>query len=444
MTTSLRGWQEGFVVSSEERAAQEPSDPLDSVAPAPPQQTPVAEATEIDSPWPDRVDADLYNAIVRQARDHPGGTLFTYLVQSIYGRESAYTIDSDGQRHPSAEYQRVRRAVADLVERGILSTEKRPEIRVQNGETVEITRQNAPLWIYPEWIPPFLKRSRCISLLSTPEPPNRKTAAGQDSSSVRGSLPDQAPGGRAAQTARRILRDRCGITPGPAGRRVRAALRHALAAHRQGVDSEGMHGDRVSDPGVIAGHQATYLSAWERAAADHCGAGVVLTLTGRPGESGDMVDSAVGVTESIGPLRDHLARQTPGTGRQPAIVVTDTTARGVMHLHVAVFGVGPGDIDRDALSSYWHGTRGHGYIVDRAGIEREGGRWVWADHATAPTDRGRYPRSYLGDTLHRFRAVAEADARTIHETPGEDWWKVALVWACGLPMVSISPSLRSA
>jgi len=437
-------------VSGEGRSAQESSDPPDSPAPDRPQQTPAVKAAEIGSPWPDHVDANLYNAIVRQVRDYPGGARFTYLVQSIYGRESVYTVDSEGQRHPSAEYQRVHRAVADLVERGIVSTEKCPQIRIVDGKADEIARRNDPVWLYPDWIPPFLKRSRCISSLPTPESSNRQTARGRDSSSVGGSLPAQAPGGRAAQTARGILRDRCSITPGPAGADVRAALRHALAAHRQGVDSEGMRGDRVSDPAIIAGHQETYLSAWELAG-DQFEVGVVGTLTGRPGESGDMVDSAVGVVESIGPLRGHLARQTPGSGRPVAIVVPeagtgegpDATDSGVLHLHVAVFGIGPGNIDREALSSYWHGTRGHGYIVDRAGIERGDGRWVWADHATASTDRGRYPRSYLGDTLYRFRAVAEADAETIHETADREWWTVALMWACGLPLPQYSPSLQS-
>jgi hypothetical protein len=406
------------------------------------QQTPAVEVAEIGSPWPDRVDADLYNAIVRQVRDYPGGARFTYLVQSIYGRENIYTIDSEGQRRPSAEYQRVDRAVADLVERGIVSTEKRPQIRIVDDEAVEIARQNDPVWLYPEWIPPFLKRSRCISSLPMPESPNRQTARGRDSSSVQGSLPDQAPGGKAAQNARQILRDRCSITPGPAGADVRAALRHALAAHRQGVDSVGMRGDRVSDPAIISGHQGTYLSAWELAG-DQFEVAVVGTLTGRPGESGDMVDSAVGVVESIDPLRGHLARQTPGSGRPVATVVSEVTARGVLHLHVVVFGVTKASIDRDALSRYWYETRGHGYIVDVAGIEREGGRWVWADHDDAPTDRGRYPRSYLGETLHRFRAVAEADAETIHETAGRGWWTVALMWACGLPLPQYSPSLRT-
>lgn len=80
-------------------------------------------------------------------------------------------------------------------------------------------------------------------------------------------------------------------------------------------------------------------------------------------------------------------------------------------------------------------------MVDVAGIERRGPRWRWAGHGVG-SDRGRYPRAYLGETLHRFRAVAEADPDAIHGTADREWWKVAMVWACGLPLVSVSTALR--
>jgi len=398
-------------------------------------KTPGCRGTSCTSPWPEGVDAALYDAIVRQVRDYPGGAKFTHLVASIYGRHRVYDADSEGQRRPSAEYQRVRRAVHDLADRGILRAENRPHHRVVDGEAVETHRGRGDLWLYPEWVPPHLKSSRHTSPPESADTPNPQKAAG--------SLPADAPGGEAAQTARSVLRDRCSITPGPLGARVRGALRHALAAHRQGVDSEGMRADRVSAPGRVAHRQGTYLSAWEAAAARYH-RGVVCTVTARPGEAGDMVDSAVGVVESIGPLREHLGRQTPGSGRPPAIVVPEVTERGVLHLHVAVFGVGTGAIDPDALGRYWHETRGHGYVVDVTGMECRGGRWVWLAHAHAGTECGRYPRAYLGEMLHRFRAVAEADPASIHGTADREWWKVALLWACGLPLVSISTALREA
>jgi hypothetical protein len=398
-------------------------------------KTPGCRATSCASPWPEGIDASLYDAIVRQVRDYPGGAKFTHLVASIYGRHRVYNTDSEEQRRPSAEYQRVRRAVHDLADRGILRAENRPEYQVEGGEAVATHRAQGDLWLYPEWVPPHLKRSRHSPPREDTEAPNPQRAAG--------SLPADAPGGEAAQTARSVLRDRCSITPGPLGAGVRGALRHALAAHRQGVDSEGMRADRVSAPGRVAQRQAAYLSAWEAAAARYH-RGVVCTVTARPGEAGDMVDSAVGVVESIGPLRKHLGRQTPGSGRPPAIVVPEVTERGVLHLHVAVFGVGAAAIDADALGRYWYETRGHGYVVDVTGMECRGRRWVWLAHAHAGTECGRYPRAYLGEMLHRFRAVAEADPATIHETAGRGWWKVALVWACGLPLVSISTELREA
>lgn len=241
-----------------------------------------------------------------------------------------------------------------------------------------------------------------------------------------------------------MLRDRCEITPGKYGARVRAALRHALAAHREGVDTDGMRDDRVSSPERVATQQAVYLGAFETARRYE--QGVMCTLTGRPGESGDMIDSAVAVNESVNPLRDHLKRQAPGSGRLPAVVVREVTDRGILHLHIVVFGVTSTELDLDALSRYWYETRGHGYINDIAEIHRklshQGDQWVFADHADAPTDRGQFVRSYLGEMLCTFREVAEATSEEIHRGDGREWWKVALLWACGLPVVSISSTLR--
>ena len=406
-----------------------------------PCQTPAGAGAACDL-WPDGVDADLYNALVRQVRDYPGGVQLTYLAEAIYGPDSVYKTVSGTQR-PTAEYQRVRRAVHDLADREVLRTEKRPDYRIEDGTTVKTDRQNAPLWVYPEWIPPVLKSSRHTSA--------EGAASGPDPQRAAGSLPAGAPGGRAAGTARSVLRDRCSITPGSRGARVRAALRHALAAHRKGVDSEGMRDDRVSSAGRVAARQGAFLGAFEAAARRHR-EGVVLTLTARPGESGDMVDTAVAVNESVDPLRDHLRRQTPGDARPPAIVVREATERGVLHLHVVVFGVGPADIGREALARYWHETRGHGYIIDVAAVERRPARtgdgqrhrWVFGDHPDAPTERGRYVRSYLGEMLFRLRGVAEASPEELHRGDVPEAWKVAVLWATGLPVVSVSAGLRSA
>lgn len=210
-----------------------------------------------------------------------------------------------------------------------------------------------------------------------------------------------------------------------------------------------MRSDRVSDPQRVAARQATHLSSWESASRQYR-QGALVTLTARPGESGDMTDTAVRVNESVDPLCNHLRRQTPRSSRPAAIVARELMTRGVLHLHVVVFGVGSDGIDRDALSRYWHETRGHGYIIDVAGVARrqtESGsrpeyRWIFDDHADAMTERGRYVRSCLGETLFQLRSVAEASPEEIHRTDDAGWWKVAALWACGLPIVSISSGLR--
>lgn len=303
------------------------------------------------------------------------------------------------------------------------------------------TRCNGILQVKTEPWAVLLKSSRQAAPQTTPGDPYPSRASG--------SLPRRAPSGRAAATARSVLRDRCQITPGGRGGGVRAALTHALAAHRKGVDSDGMRSDRVSSPSRVAARQATYLGAFEAAARRHS-VGTLVTLTARPGESGDMVDTAVAVNESVGPLRKWLGRRTPGESAADVVVVREVTARGVLHLHAVVFGVSPTDFDRDALGQYWHEMRGHGYVVDFAPLERRPSRtpteppfrWVFEDHANADTERGRYVRSYLGEMLFRLRAVSEASPEELHGDAVEEAWKVAVLWACGLPVVSVSSSLR--
>lgn len=346
--------------------------------------------------------------LAQYALHEPAGVPLSKIVQDVFGPDA---VESAG-----ADYQLARRFF-------------------RRQDCFKTARRDGLVWIEPHDWALFLKSSRQDSAVNT---------ISGSVSSVPGSLPSRAPGGRAAEVARSVLRDRCEITPSDLGKKVRATLRHALAAHREGVDTEGMRADRVSSPERVAKRQAVYLRAFE--AACQYEQGVMCTLTARPGESGDMIDSAVAVNGSVNPLRDHLKRQTPGSGRPPAIVVREVTDRGVLHLHVVVFDVMPTDLDRDGLSRYWHETRGHGYINDIAEVRHQPSqqvkRWVFADHADAPTDRGRYVRSYLGEMLCAFREVAEATPEEIHQAEGQEWWKVALLWACGLPVVSISSTLR--
>lgn len=179
---------------------------------------------------------------------------------------------------------------------------------------------------------------------------------------------------------------------------------------------------------------------------------MLLSLTARPGESGDSIDTNVAVNESVGPLRKWVGRWTPGEGAADLVVVRELTERGVLHLHVVVFGVSPSDLDRDALGRYWHETRGHGYVVDLAPVKRRPSRaasgprfrWVFGDHPDADAEKGQFVRSYLGEGLHRLRAVAEASSEELHRREVEGAWRVAVLWATGLPFVTVSPALRTA
>ena len=304
------------------------------------------------------------------------------------------------------------------------------------------TRRDGLVWVKPRPVANVLNSSRQTSpqfSTSTPDP-QRAT----------GSLSSQAPGGRAASTARAVLRDRCQITPDARGADVRAALTHALAAHRSGVDCGGMRDDRVSSPERVARRQATFLSAFDVSGRRYR-EGVLLTLTARPGESGDMVDTNVLVNADVDPLQKWLRRRGVGD----AVLVRELTGRGVLHLHVVAFGVSRSDVDRDELGRYWHDRRGHGFVVDVAPVERRfvrdgdaaGGRrprWVFTNHGDASTERGRFVRSYLGEGLFRFREVAESSPADIHADAVADgeFWKVVALWTVGLPIISVSANLR--
>lgn len=373
-------------------------------------QTATADSGLVAVPWHGTPRESDKTKLAQYVLYEPAGAPLSKIVRDVFG--------SDAVESAGADYQLARRFF-----------ERRNHFKIE--------RRDGFVWVKPREWAVLLKSSRQGSADT-----DDVTA---DMSSVPGTLPSRAPAGRAAQTARSVLRDRCEITPGEAGAGVRAALRHALAAHRTGVDTEGMRDDRVSAPSRIAARQEKYLTAFEIAACRY-EQGVMCTLTSRPGESGDMVDSAVAVNKSINPLRDHLRRQTPGSGRPPAMIVREVADRGMLHLHVVVFGVGRNGLDQSELGRYWSKTRGHGYILDVAEIRcesgQEGHQWVFADHADAPTERGRYVRVYLGEMLCKFRDVAEATPQEIHASAGRDWWKVAVLWVCGLPVVSISKSLR--
>lgn len=377
------------------------------------------EAT-VRRPWADDPRADAKDALLKYAVEKPEGVRLSHVARMVLdpSAENGDRDDKLARRFYTEEY----------------------------AHLFKTDRRDGFLWVEPRDVALLLKSSRRASADGAGE---GVESVEFDVSRASGSLPSRAPSGRAAVVARSVLRDRCEITPGPRGARVRAALCHALAAHREGVDTVGMRPDRVSSVGRVAARQGEYVSAFEAATAAGYRRGTLLTLTARPGESGDMVDTAVAVNESVDPLRDHLRRQTPGDGRPSAVVIREVTERGVLHLHVVVFGVGPGEFDRDALSRYWHRTRGHGYVVDRAPVEcrvtRRGRRWVFGDHADAETARGRYVRAYLGGTLFRFREVAASSPAELHagaDQGGRGWWKVALLWACGLPLVSVSERLR--
>lgn len=371
-------------------------------------QIATGDTASIDEMWRGTQRESDKTQLARYALNEPSGVPLSEIVRSVFGPEA---VESAG-----ADYKLACRFF-------------------ERQDCFKTYRRDGFVWIEPHDWALFLKSSRQDSAGDTVKP---------DISGVPGSLPARSPSGRAAQTARSVLRDRCEITPGNYGTEVRAALRHALAAHREGVDTEGMRDDRVSSPERVATQQAVYLGAFETACRYE--QGVMCTLTARPGETGDMIDSAVAVNESVNPLRDHLKRQTKGSERPPAVVVREVTGRGVVHLHVVIFGVTSTDIDRDELSRYWHETRGHGYINDVADVRRNPSsgekQWVFDDHADASTKRGRYVRSYLGEMLCAFREVAEATPEEIHRAKGQGWWKVALLWACGLPVVSISSTLR--
>lgn len=386
---------------------------------APASQTPRAGQATVRRPWADDPRADAKDALLNYALEHVDGARISCAARRA--------LDSEPGKS-DADYNLARRFYLE-----------------DYAHLFKTTRRGWYWWVEPRPVAFLLKSSRRSAYMGSDGSGNPRRASG----SVRVG----APGGRAATTVRGVLRDRCQLSWAAGG--VRGALVHGLAAHREGVDSVGMRPDRVSSVGRVAARQAEFLGGFEAGTARY-GEGTLMTLTSRVGESGDLLDGLCGVYGSLESLRRHLKGQTPGDSRPPTVAVLDLTKSGLAHLHVVVFGVRPDGLDRDALTGFWHGARGHGYISHFARVERRAGRLVFAEHAVGSgSETGRYVREYLGGGLRALRAVAEADPEVLHAVAegaslGRDGgfldregaWKVAAIWAAGLPFVSVSTTLK--
>ncbi|WP_259519131.1 hypothetical protein [Halanaeroarchaeum sp. HSR-CO] len=420
-------------------------------------KTPGVGSTSVDL-WPDTVpDAERATRIVRRVADTLDdrgvsyGVRFPVLVENVTG-EPAFE-RRDGGIAATAAYHRVLRSVEDLVERGIVRRERIPDYSVVDGVVEKGDRENGDLYIHPEWVPPtlrpsHLKVSRQTSSRPDPETPNRPTASGW--------LSGHAGGGTAAAEARSVLRGRAQIMPGEQSDGVRAKLGHALAAHRQGVDTEGMRPDTVSSTARATRRQATYFGAWDaaldrRVVPEDVATHVTLTPDS-PGSYGDLVDVAAAVNDDVDDLLSWLGRHTPGPGRPLTLVIRETTRRGRLHIHVVVFGVAPQHLRNEGLGDYWAGTKGHGFVNYTRLVRRptrEGRRWLALDD-DAGVESGTPIRGYLAAALNDRRRVTELNAEALHEVAkgaergGLDrrgLVQTAILWATGVEAFSASPAL---
>ncbi|WP_411962825.1 hypothetical protein [Haloferax sp. YSMS24] len=287
---------------------------------------------------------------------------------------------------------------------------------------------------------------------------------------------------------------------------VRGYLLDALATYRETTADRYHRLDRVRGDGPdtlmvpystrfnshrrVRDARERFGGALDRAARRYDRA-VLVTLTTDPSRFDSLGAATTSLMGDVSRFKSWLATDGRLGSRPPSVVVPEFTDAGVPHAHVFLFGVS-WVVPHAALSAYWSATRERGEVVwfDRLESRGEGGRWRWA--GDSPEDAvGRSPRSYLSkmlDVLDEFASASPEDVREAARglrrrvggdnreempdgvsgpkrggggtvtadlpsgEPGTDtgaldcgrvWWKMALYWATGTRLFTLSPSLKA-
>lgn len=329
---------------------------------------------------------------------------------------------------------------------------------VQSSDVVKTTRRDGLLWCEPT----------PEAYLTTSKHSTRKPTKPTDSDGVAMSNAE------ASCRRRRQFRSNAG----------RASVVGALGAKREaeaGVftvfEDSFNRGEYVRVPFAtrfnsgrrVAGVRERLSAAWRRAGRRH-GAGVFLTLTSDPKTSGSIMESAGALLDDVERVKQWLAYEDaagvrPGR-RPPSIVVPEFTDSGIVHVHVALFGVASADSWLGDLRGFWRERCGRGHQVHAHELRHGRGGWEWVTppsggHASGVS--GRSPAMYTAEGVNALAEVAGMDAEDVHRVAcelregdmgegttddvdavegGRAAFVAALYWATGLPTCTVSPELR--
>lgn len=386
-------------------------------------------------PWRGDPRAEDKTRLWKLVAERPEGVNLPYLVRKAFGRET----DMDG-----ADAYLARRLV-----------ERHPDLfqtDVRDGLT---------------WVEPTIEARRLFHLTTSKQGPRTQDGSGVAVSNAEAML----------RRRRTVERDA-----------TRGALLGALAAKREATeDRYTALEDRVTGEYLLVPYATRFNSTRRVAetretfdgvlsgAAEEFERAVMTTLTTDPARFESIEAATEDLMEDLNRLKEWVAYNPAGDAaarpgyRPPTLVVPEFTESGLIHAHVVWFGLG-WLTAHAALSGYWAGTRDRGEVVWFDRLVSRGGRWRWAD-ASGPRDAaGREPRAYLGKTLADLHELASASPEEVQEAAGalrgagevaaeaggetaEDgetracergrrWWKLALYWATGTRLYTVSPSLR--
>lgn len=211
---------------------------------------------------------------------------------------------------------------------------------------------------------------------------------------------------------------------------------------------------RFNDSGRVSDAKKRFREAFDRAANQHQ-SGVVVTLTTDPKQFESVLDAIESLLDDVNRFKSWIATDTHHGTRPPSIVVPEITDSGLPHVHIALFGV-TWVVAHPALSAYWGASRERGEVVWFDRIESDGQRWEWAGRQRAQVERerremrtvnSRSPREYLSKTLDTLTNLASASPESVRnaardESETGEWWKLAVYWATGTRLFTLSPSLK--
>lgn len=152
---------------------------------------------------------------------------------------------------------------------------------------------------------------------------------------------------------------------------------------------------RFNSPKRVREQLRRFDGTWKKAG-ERYHRGVILTLTTDPKRYDSIAEQAETFMEDVDRLRGWLSYNVNDGERPETVLAVEFTDSGLVHAHLAVFGVEY--VPHSRLSAYWRNRRDRGDVVYVNGIETVHGSWRWRGDGPEGKE-GRSPRAYLKKTL---------------------------------------------